>query len=116
MVGKQASQYRHAPAVVTYAPGDELAAQTATSATLPFHTHSFGESMGIRALELGSAATGGHFTTVSDWQRLSYVIAASAVAFFGYRSYTSVSGEHELRTAAQRGVAFCIMERCSRSR
>ena len=84
---------RHSAAVATYVPGEDLTAQTATSASLPFHTHSFGGSMAIRALELGSAATGGQFNTVSDWQRLSYILAASAVAFFGYRSYTSVSGE-----------------------
>ena len=93
VVGKQAGQYRHSAAVATYVPGEDLTAQTATSASLPFHTHSFGGSMAIRALELGSAATGGQFNTVSDWQRLSYILAASAVAFFGYRSYTSVSGE-----------------------
>jgi translocon-associated protein subunit beta len=108
---KEAGIYQHAPVTVTYKPADEEEEQTATSAALAFRTFTVGQTLTIKALELGSRLSGGNLNSLQDWQRAGIVVAVALVAFLGYRSYTSVSESQRNRRRAKALADLAALEK-----
>ncbi|KAI7843868.1 hypothetical protein COHA_002417 [Chlorella ohadii] len=81
---KEAGVYQHTPVTVTYKPADEEEEQTATSSALVFRTYTVGQTLTIKALELGSRLSGGNlqhslfytFHTATDPAILPFLLQA----------------------------------------
>lgn len=101
VASKESGFYEHPPVFVTYTPGEDEPSQSVSSPILAFRTFTIFESLGAKALELGSTMTGGNLNTAADWRKVAYVAGALGLAFFAFRTHGSVSEGQRNRKRAK---------------
>ncbi|GAB4820848.1 hypothetical protein N2152v2_007894 [Parachlorella kessleri] len=95
---KEAGPYNAQPVTVRYnpIPGDGKE-QVSQSGWLQFYSFTFFEAVKYRLVDAGSKATLGYLNTPQDWVRFLSVTGAASLAWFGYKTYSSVKETNQKR-------------------